>query len=83
VPPDWSIIEQQIVQPTPPVMSCQKRSITMKHVSTSCEVTTPTLQDVLDNIAAGPDIAHNRKRDLRSAMPSFGKPVRDAGRPRG
>jgi integrase len=45
----------------------------MKHVSTSSEATTATLQDVLDRIAATPNIAQGRKRDLRSAILSFGK----------
>jgi hypothetical protein len=45
----------------------------MKHASTSSEVTTATLQDVLDRIAARSDIGTSRKRDLRSAVLSFGK----------
>jgi len=47
----------------------------MKHVSTTREVTTATLQDVLDRIATNPAIAGTRKRDLRSAVLSFGKLV--------
>lgn len=43
----------------------------MKHVSTSSEVATTTLQDVLDRIAANPAIADTRKRDLRSAVLRF------------
>jgi hypothetical protein len=43
----------------------------MKHVSTSSEASTATLQDVLDYIAARPDITHSRKRDLRSSVLSF------------
>jgi integrase len=45
----------------------------MKHVSTHDSTSTATLQDVLDRIAANPDIADTRKRDLRSAVLSFGK----------
>jgi integrase len=45
----------------------------MKHLSTYNSVGTATLQDVLDRIAAHPDIANTRKRDLRSAILSFGK----------
>jgi integrase len=45
----------------------------MKHVPTSSEVATTTLQDVLDRIAANPAITNTRKRDLRSAILSFGK----------
>jgi integrase len=45
----------------------------MKHTSTYNNVGTATLQDVLDRIAANPNIADTRKRDLRSAILSFGK----------
>jgi integrase/molybdopterin biosynthesis enzyme MoaB len=45
----------------------------MKHVSTYTNVSAATLQDVIDRIAANPDIAETRKRDLRSAVISFGK----------
>jgi hypothetical protein len=45
----------------------------MKHVSTRGDVSTATLQDVLDAIAANPTIVDTRKRDLRSAILSFGK----------
>lgn len=45
----------------------------MKHVSTSSKVIITTLRDVLDRIAAKSDIAHSRKRDLRSAILSFSK----------
>jgi len=45
----------------------------MKHLSTYNNVGTATLQDVLDRIAAAPEIANTRKRDLRSAVVSFGK----------
>jgi hypothetical protein len=45
----------------------------MKHVSTPSEVATATLQDVLDRIAANPAIGVSRRRDLRSAVLSFGK----------
>lgn len=45
----------------------------MKHVSTQNDVGIATLQDVLDRIAANPDIVATRKRDLRSAVLSFGK----------
>lgn len=45
----------------------------MKHVSTYNNVGAATLQDVTDRIAANPDIADTRKRDLRSAVISFGK----------
>ena len=47
----------------------------MKHVSTYNKVGAATLQDVIDRIAADPDIADARKRDLRSAVISFGKLV--------
>src|SRR4051794_29675878 len=56
-----------------PVNSCQKRSLTMKHDLPQGHVGTATLQDVLDRIAANPTIAVTRKRDLRSAVLSFGK----------
>jgi integrase len=45
----------------------------MKHVSTHGEVSAATLQDVLDRVAANPGIGDTRKRDLRSAVLSFGK----------
>jgi hypothetical protein len=45
----------------------------MKHVSTYNNVGAATLQDIIDRIAADPDIADTRKRDLRSAVISFGK----------
>jgi integrase len=45
----------------------------MKHVPTTNNVGAATLQDILDRIAAHPDIAVTRKRDLRSAVISFGK----------
>src|SRR5258705_12343310 len=45
----------------------------MKHVSTYNNVGAATLQDIIDRIAATPDIADPRKRDLRSAVISFGK----------
>jgi integrase len=45
----------------------------MKHVSTSTDTSKATLQDVLNRIAANPTIADTRKRDLRSAVLSFGK----------
>jgi integrase len=45
----------------------------MTHVSTYNKVGSATLQDVIDRIAANPDIADTRKRDLRSAVISFGK----------
>jgi integrase len=45
----------------------------MKHLSIYNNVGTATLQDVLDRIAANPDLANTRKRDLRSAILSFGK----------
>jgi hypothetical protein len=43
----------------------------MKHISTSGEASTATLQTVLDRIAGRPDITHSRKRDMRSAVLSF------------
>ena len=45
----------------------------MKHISTYNNVGTATLRDVLDRIAADSAIANTRKRDLRSAVVSFGK----------
>ena len=45
----------------------------MKHISTYNNVGAATLQDIIDRIAADPDIAETRKRDLRSAVISFGK----------
>jgi integrase len=45
----------------------------MKHVSTYNNAGTATLQDVLDRIAANRDIADTRKRDLRSAIITYGK----------
>ncbi len=45
----------------------------MKHVSTYNNRGSTTLQDVLDCIAANSVIADARKRDLRSAVLSFGK----------
>jgi integrase len=45
----------------------------MKHVPPSDAVGTSTLQDVLDQIASSTGINENRKRDLRSAIISYGK----------
>jgi integrase len=45
----------------------------MKHVSTTHVAATATLQDVMDRIAANSGLAASRRRDLRSAIISFGK----------
>ena len=45
----------------------------MKHVPPIDAVGTSTLQDVLDQIASSTGINENRKRDLRSAIISYGK----------
>ena len=44
----------------------------MKHVSTTDAAATATLRYVMDGIAANPNITATRKRDLRSAIISFG-----------
>jgi hypothetical protein len=35
----------------------------------------PTLQDVVDLVGGNPDLSENRRRDLRSAVVSYGKVV--------
>lgn len=45
----------------------------MKHVSTHHHASAATLQHVLDQISAKPDLTASRRRDLRSAVIAFGK----------
>lgn len=45
----------------------------MKHVPANHAAAMATLQDVMDRVAANPNIAVSRKRDLRSAIISLGK----------
>ncbi len=45
----------------------------MQHVAVTKSVSSATLQDVLDKIADGEDAPDSRRRDLRSAVISYGK----------
>jgi len=55
-----------------PVLRCPWRS---KEPKTAATAASATLQQVVDRISANADLSDTRKRDLKSALVSFGKIV--------